>query len=81
MLRRTFKTIGATVRFQRDYDGKQPGDPAKAAAALLHIASLPEPPLRLVLGSDAYDAAQRHASEILASDREWKALTTSTDFS
>ena len=54
---------------------------AKAAAALLHIASLPEPPLRLLLGSDAYDAAQRHASEILASDREWKALTTSTDFS
>jgi NAD(P)-dependent dehydrogenase (short-subunit alcohol dehydrogenase family) len=73
-------TVGATVRFQRDYDGKQPGDPAKAAAALLHIASLPEPPLRLLLGSDAYDAAQRHASEILASDREWKALTTSTDF-
>ena len=74
-------TVGATVRFQRDYNGKQPGDPAKAAAALLHIASLPEPPLRLLLGSDAYDAAQRHASEILASDREWKALTTSTDFS
>jgi len=74
-------TVGATVRFQRDYDGNQPGDPAKAAAALLHIASLTEPPLRLLLGSDAYDAAQRHASEILASDREWKALTTSTDFS
>ena len=74
-------TVGAAVRFQRDYDGKQPGDPVKAAAALLHIASLPEPPLRLLLGSDAYDAAQRHASEILASDREWKALTTSTDFS
>jgi NAD(P)-dependent dehydrogenase (short-subunit alcohol dehydrogenase family) len=73
-------TVGATVRFQRDYDGKQPGDPAKAAAALLHIASLPEPPLRLLLGSDAYHAAQRHASEILASDREWKVLTTSTDF-
>jgi NAD(P)-dependent dehydrogenase (short-subunit alcohol dehydrogenase family) len=74
-------TVGAAVRFQREYDGKQPGEPAKAAAALLHIASLPEPPLRLLLGSDAYDAAQRHASEILASDQEWKALTTSTDFS
>src|SRR6201988_555009 len=47
-------TVGATVRFQRDYDGKQPGDPAKAGAALLHLASLPEPPLRIVLGSDAY---------------------------
>src|SRR3989449_5850749 len=40
-------TVGATVRFQRDYDGKQPGDPMKAAGELLHIASLSEPPMRL----------------------------------
>src|SRR3982074_3242730 len=32
-------TVGATVQFQRNYNGKQPGDPAKAAAVLLHIAS------------------------------------------
>jgi NAD(P)-dependent dehydrogenase (short-subunit alcohol dehydrogenase family) len=43
-------TVGDTVRFQRNYDGKQPGDPVKAAVALLHIASLSEPPLRLLLG-------------------------------
>jgi len=73
-------TVGATVRFQRNYDGKQPGDPAKAAAAVLHIASLPEPPLRLLLGSDAYNAAENHALEILASDREWKNLSISTDY-
>jgi len=74
-------TVGATVRFQRDYNGKQPGDPAKAAAALLHIASLPEPPLRLLLGSDAYNAVEKHALQILASDREWKDLSISTDSS
>ena len=73
-------TVGAAVRFQRDYDGKQPGDPVKAAAALLHIASLPEPPLRLLLGSDAYNAAEKHALQILASDREWKDLSISTDY-
>jgi NAD(P)-dependent dehydrogenase (short-subunit alcohol dehydrogenase family) len=72
-------TVGATVRFQRDYDGKQPGDPVKAAVALLHIASLSEPPLRLLLGSDAYNAAEKHALQILASDREWKDLGISTD--
>jgi len=71
--------VGATVRFQRNYDGKQPGDPAKAAAAVLHIASLAEPPLRLLLGSDAYKAAEKHAVQILASDREWKDLSISTD--
>src|ERR1700735_3085376 len=30
-------TVGASVRFQRDYHGKQPGDPATAAAALLYV--------------------------------------------
>ena len=73
-------TVGATVRFQRDYGGKQPGDPAKAAAVLLHIASLSEPPLRLLLGSDAYNAAENHALQILATDLEWKDLSVSTDY-
>src|SRR5258707_1132239 len=73
-------TVGATVRFQRDYDGKQPGDPMKAAGALLHIASLSEPPLRLLLGSDAYNAAEKHALEMLESDRQWKDLSVSTDY-
>jgi hypothetical protein len=73
-------TVGATVRFQRNYDGKQPGDSAKAAAAILHIASLSEPPLRLLLGSDAYNAAENHALEILASDKKWKHLSISTDY-
>ncbi|MFI9274588.1 oxidoreductase [Kitasatospora sp. NPDC052896] len=36
--------------------GQQPGDPAKAAAALLAALELPEPPLRLALGEDAVTA-------------------------
>src|SRR6266481_739811 len=70
-------TVGATVRFQRDYDGKQPGDPIKAAGALVHIASLSEPPLRLLLGSDAYNAAEKQTMQMLASDRDWKDLSLS----
>jgi NAD(P)-dependent dehydrogenase (short-subunit alcohol dehydrogenase family) len=73
-------TVGATVRFQRDYDGKQPGDPAKAAAALLRIASLSDPPLRLLLGSDSYDAAENAALQKLELDRKWKELSFSTDY-
>ncbi len=72
-------TVGATVRFQRDYDGKQPGDPIKAAEALLYGASLSEPPLRLLLGSDAYNAAEKHTMQLLAADGEWKDLSISTD--
>jgi NAD(P)-dependent dehydrogenase (short-subunit alcohol dehydrogenase family) len=33
-------TVGATVGFQRDYDGKQPGDPIKAADAPIYRISL-----------------------------------------
>jgi NAD(P)-dependent dehydrogenase (short-subunit alcohol dehydrogenase family) len=73
-------TVGATVRFQRDYDGNQPGDPAKAAAALLHIASLSDPPLRLLLGSDSYQAAEQAALQKLELDRKWKDLSISTDY-
>ena len=74
-------TVGAAVRFQRDYNGKQPGDPAKAAAALLHVASLSEPPLRLLLGSDSYAAAEKSALNKIESDRNWKDLSLSTDYS
>jgi NAD(P)-dependent dehydrogenase (short-subunit alcohol dehydrogenase family) len=74
-------TVGASVRFQRSYNGKQPGDPAKAAAVLLHVASLSEPPLRLLLGSDCYAAAEKSALEKLESDRRWKDLSLSTDYS
>ena len=74
-------TVGATARFQRNYNGRQPGDPAKAAAVLLHVVSLPEPPLRLLLGSDSYAAAEKSALEKLASDQQWKQLSVSTDYS
>jgi NAD(P)-dependent dehydrogenase (short-subunit alcohol dehydrogenase family) len=74
-------TVGASVRFQKTYNGNQPGDPAKAAAVLLHIASLAEPPLRLLLGSDCFAAAEKSALEKFESDRRWKQLSLSTDYS
>jgi NAD(P)-dependent dehydrogenase (short-subunit alcohol dehydrogenase family) len=74
-------TVGASARFQRNYNGKQPGDPAKAAAVLLHVASLSDPPLRLLLGSDSYAAAEKSALEKIESDRRWKDLSLSTDYS
>jgi hypothetical protein len=46
-------TVGQAARFQRDYNGKQPGDPAKAAQVILKVVGMDDPPLRLLLGSDA----------------------------
>ena len=73
-------TVGATARFQRDFNGRQPGDPDKAAAAVLHIAGLAEPPLRLILGSDAFRAIEKNDIAKLESDRKWRDLSLSTDF-
>ena len=68
-------------RFQKSYNGTQPGDPTKAAAALLRVALLSEPPLRLLLGSDSYAAAEKSAVDKIESDRNWKDLSLSTDYS
>ena len=73
-------TVGAVARFQREYNGVQPGDPAKAAAAILRLASLDEPPLRLLLGSDAARAAEEAERARSEADKKWRQLTESTDF-
>ncbi|GII85063.1 short-chain dehydrogenase/reductase [Sphaerisporangium siamense] len=49
-------TAGATAATLSASDGTQPGDPDKAAAAVLAALDLPEPPLRLALGDDAIAA-------------------------
>src|ERR1700674_2028881 len=72
-------TVGKTAQFQREYNGKQPGDPAKAAAAVLQIASLNDPPLRLLLGSDAVRFVEQNDLAKMESDRKWKDLSISTD--
>src|SRR3954469_13158655 len=52
-------TVGEIHRRRLETDGKQPGDPAKAAQAILEIVRLDAPPLRLLLGADAVEAVQR----------------------
>ena len=73
-------TVGAVARFQREYTGRQPGDPVKAAAVILHITSLAEPPLRLLLGSNAVDRAEQSDLARIEADRKWRELSVSTDF-
>jgi NAD(P)-dependent dehydrogenase (short-subunit alcohol dehydrogenase family) len=61
-------------------DGHQPGDPRKGAAAILKIAEVAEPPLRLPLGNDAM-AFLRHGYQTSAEELEhWSGITQSTDF-
>jgi NAD(P)-dependent dehydrogenase (short-subunit alcohol dehydrogenase family) len=73
-------TVGKTARFQRDYNGKQPGDPRKAAQAILQLTREPNPPLRLLLGSDAYNGAEKNDLARREEAKRWKELSMSTDF-
>jgi len=73
-------TVGALARYQRDHNGAQAGDPVKAAAVIIHIASLDEPPLRLLLGSDAVHSAEQSDIARIEADRKWRDLSVSTDF-
>jgi NAD(P)-dependent dehydrogenase (short-subunit alcohol dehydrogenase family) len=73
-------TVGKTAAMQRAYDGQQPGDPAKAAAATIAVTDAHAPPLRLVLGRDAYARAERTDEGRLAELRAWRATSEGTDF-
>src|SRR5579872_3366745 len=74
------QTVGATARFQRDYNGKQPGDPKKAAAAIVQLTQAEKPPLRLLLGTDAYQGVENNDVARLEEARAWKDLSLSTDY-
>ncbi len=73
-------TVGATARFQREFDGKQPGNPAKAAAAILYLVGLDEPPFRLILGRAAYEAVVKNDRLRLEADVKWRDVSVSVDF-
>ena len=72
--------VGAAARMQRAYNGKQPGDPRKGAAAILEIVSLDRPPLRLPLGTDAVAAIERSDRERIDELARWRHISQSTDF-
>jgi NAD(P)-dependent dehydrogenase (short-subunit alcohol dehydrogenase family) len=58
-------------------NGKQGGDPAKLAAALLTIADLEQPPLRWLAGADAIQAAEQKANDLLAQADAYRELSSS----
>ncbi len=72
--------VGATARMQRAYDGNQPGDPARAAQAVLKVAAMDAPPLRLALGSDAVRAIEQVERTRLEELAQWRELSITCDF-
>lgn len=74
------ETAGATREMTLAVGGRQPGDPAKAAAAILTALDSEKTPLRLPLGNDAVDALTAHADTLRTDLLTWEPLSRSTDF-
>jgi NAD(P)-dependent dehydrogenase (short-subunit alcohol dehydrogenase family) len=60
--------------------GNQPGDPAKAAQALLALVDAAHPPARLFLGEDALGLVAQKLEDIKGEVAAWDALSRSTSF-
>ena len=74
------QTAGARRKATRDASGKQRGDPARAAKAMQQVVDMPSPPLRLLLGADAYKLAITRTETQRKAFEDIKELTLSADF-
>lgn len=72
--------IGPVRSGMSDDDGTQPGDPAKAAAAILQAIDSPDPPLRLALGNDAVDSIADALDNAKAELTQWESVGRATVF-
>jgi NAD(P)-dependent dehydrogenase (short-subunit alcohol dehydrogenase family) len=73
-------TVGTFRQMLPTTDGKQPGDPAKAAAAIIAALDADKPPLRLVLGNDSFDMVSQHLSASQQELLAWEPVARGTDF-
>ncbi|MFI9838173.1 oxidoreductase [Nonomuraea sp. NPDC051941] len=60
--------------------GHQPGDPVRAAEAIITAVGAAEPPLRLLLGRAAYEIASARLDTLRTEFEAWRHVTLSTDY-
>lgn len=74
------RSSGKFARFLESMSGRQPGDPAKAAQAILTLVRAEAPPFRLVLGKYAHDKVRRRVAELERERSAWEPVGLPTDF-
>jgi NAD(P)-dependent dehydrogenase (short-subunit alcohol dehydrogenase family) len=72
------ETAGKRRKENDTMDGTQPGDPAKAAEAIVTVAASADPPSLLVLGEDAFGAFAAVAEWQRSELEQWRDLSLST---
>jgi NAD(P)-dependent dehydrogenase (short-subunit alcohol dehydrogenase family) len=72
-------TAGANKETIRGYSGNQPGDPVKAAEAIVAAVNDANPPLRLLLGAGALKGARNKLNELKRDIDAWEKTTLGAD--
>ena len=73
-------TAGANRASIRGYSGNQPGDPVRAAEAIIAAVESPTPPLHLLLGKAALAGARRKLDALRVDFETWEATTLGADY-
>jgi NAD(P)-dependent dehydrogenase (short-subunit alcohol dehydrogenase family) len=72
--------VGSRKTLIKQFADHLPGDPRKVAEAVLMIAGLDEPPLRLLLGRDVLAAVREKIADLTASIDQWESVTKNVNF-
>jgi NAD(P)-dependent dehydrogenase (short-subunit alcohol dehydrogenase family) len=72
--------VGARKTLIKQFADHLPGDPRKVAEAVLMVAGLDEPPLRLLLGRDVLAAVREKIADLTASIDQWESVTKNVNF-
>jgi len=72
--------VGARKTLIKQFADHLPGDPRKVAEAVLMVAGLDEPPLRLLLGRDVLAAVREKIADLTASIDHWESVTKNVNF-
>ncbi len=73
------ESVGAAREAFADLDGNQPGDPTRAARAIIEAVDADRPPMRLPLGQMALDNIRAKLDGQLEELERWRSLSETTD--
>ena len=68
------------IDIMNQFNGQQPGDPEKLAKAVINTVVKENPPLHLIMGSDAYERVTEYYQSQLLELEKWKEISFSTNF-
>jgi short-subunit dehydrogenase len=74
------ETAGMRIEAVRGYSGQQPGDPVRAATAMIEAVECENPPLRLLLGAVAYRVVSEKLRAFSAAIEAWREVSLGADY-